>query len=193
MIDKISSIESRLKTIEDKTNQESRFASIETTFTQLRSENTELQLTIQRLKSDIESLQFVTVQLCTLDVKLKESEDCCSCLIVQNKDLKSNVSGLRKEVSDLRSDVKLLNSHKETRELASANGISLEQQVINSNVVVRGIEVSEDSNQSELLDIYKKISTHLGVSDTNELAAVSAKVLSTKRSNTDSKKIQHPP
>lgn len=121
VLDKISLIESRIKTIEEKTNQEARFTAIETAFDQIKSENTELQLTIQRLQADNVSIQFVTVQLCS-----------------ENVDLNSKITELEKEVIGLRSDVELLKRTKKTKDLPYTDGITgsaFEHQEINTSKI----------------------------------------------------------
>lgn len=81
--DKLKSIESRIKSIEENYIQESRLTTIETALSQLRADNIDLQLTVNRLKSDIESSQFVLSQLCAAEAKFKEAEDRCIRLITR--------------------------------------------------------------------------------------------------------------
>lgn len=188
--DKFNSIEDRLKKIEDNIIQESRLSTIETNFNQLRSTNRELQLTVDRLKADIEGLQFVSVQLLASEDKVRELGIHCNRLSAENKELKSVITNLdvavkhdesqklAQEVSELKGE---LNSYK-TSQLLAEKGISFEQQEINSNIVIRGVHVDEKGTdcQSEIIEVYDKIRAHLGILEISDLKAASATILQPK-------------
>lgn len=189
--DKFNSIEDRLKKVEDNVIQESRLATIETYFDQLKSTNRELQLTVDLLKADIEGLQFVSVQLLASEDKVRELEIHCNRLSAENKELKGAITNLdvavqhnesqklEKEVSELKSE---LNSYK-TSQLLAEKGISIEQQEINANIVIRGVHVDVKGTdcQSEIIEVYDKIRAHLGILEISDLNAVSATILQPKR------------
>lgn len=180
--EKFNTLEDRLKKIEDNYIQESRLSRIETEFNQLRTANLELQLTVDRLKVDIEGLQFITVQLCASEDKVNELETHCSRLITENRDLKSEFTNLefslKQEVDKVRSATS-----------ASDNGISFEQQELNANIVIRGVEVKEEANETELLTVYQKICANLGIANTPDFQPVAAKLLSSgKVTNTATSK-----
>lgn len=185
---KIQALEARIKSIEDNSSQESRFHNIETTFDQIRSENQELQLTIVRLKSDIESLQFVTSHLCEIEFKLRDSEDCVTRLNTENAILKSSISELKTEVSDLRSEVNLLNKQRLSN-VTPGEVITIEQQQLNSNIIIRGVELEESQceSESEPLKVFNKICAHLGITDEEEFKPVLAKVFPAAKTNIESK------
>lgn len=57
------------------TSQESRFSAIETAHNQLKAENDALHQVVAQLKSDLESIQFVLVEFCDTESKLREYQE----------------------------------------------------------------------------------------------------------------------
>lgn len=51
------------------------------------------------------------------------------------------------------------------------------QQQLNANLIIRCLDLKEDSSEAELLAVYNGIRTYLGVSEINELNPVSVKRL----------------
>lgn len=176
--DKINSIESRIKSVEDNIIQESRLSTIESAFSQIKTDNIELQLTVERLKLDIEGLQFVIAHLCDSESKFKETEDR---LNAENENLKASLLNLSSEVEKLRTTASSTN-----------DGISLEQQEVNSNIIIRGVELNKDATESDLIAVYQKICAHLGATGTPDLEPVEASILTSnqKAKGTDSKPIR---
>lgn len=147
-------------------NQQSRIAAIESAFNQLKSENSELQQTIALLRSDVDSVQLALVQLCDLQFKLEESQQCNSRLTAENTELRNTVADLKTEsielqsvVSNLSNQVELINK---TTSLVES-GITVEQDELNTNIIVRGVKLSTDTSETELLSVYSGIRTHLGI------------------------------
>lgn len=163
----IDSIKDRLKTIEENNIQETRISAVESEFNQLKESNRQLQLTYDLLRSDIDALQFVSTQLCHSETKFIELEAQCTRLTKENEDLKKSVADLNSEIGR----IKLTTSAIDT-------GISKEQEELNANVIIRGVEVRENAEESELLTVYNKICTHLGIVDSPEHEPITAKILS---------------
>lgn len=184
-------IESRIGHIESKWDLEVRFANIESSFDELHSENRELKLTIERLKSDIESLQFVTAQLCALDYKLTDSEETCKQLHIENAKLNQTASRLTVEISEIKSDLNQLRTQQNTQtssakdidfehrheQAPSEDGITFEQQQLNSNFIIRGVDTGESTSEAELKGVFNNILEHIGVHDNPEFAPVSIQLL----------------
>lgn len=154
--------------------QESQLTKIEREFSQIKEDNVDLQLTVERLKSDIEGLQFVIVHLSDTESKFKETEERCIRLTAENKNFKSSLLNLSSEVEKLRSTTSSTN-----------DGISFEQQEVNSNIIIRGVELNKDVTESDFIAVYQKICTHLGAAGAPELEPVEASIL-TSNSETNS-------
>lgn len=190
--EKISAIELRIKEIEDKTVQESRIIAIEAAHNQLKSENEDLQTAISKLKSDLESVQFLLVELIGLETKFNESEERNNSIITENTGLKNQILELtselftvKSEVKDLRSEIIVLNNQQQqSRDVLTLveKGISIEQQELNSNIVIRGVDLVDSSCDSKPLEVYNGIRTHLGISNEADFDPVSVKVLHPKKS-----------
>lgn len=170
----LSSIEDRLKSIEGNIIQKTRLSAIETEFNQLKESNLQLQLTIEQLKLDFESVQFVLAQLCDTETRVSELEAQCTRLTTENEDLKKTVAELSCGIDRIKlaplSDI----------------GVSQEQQELNANIVIRGIEVEENAKESDLLAIYHKISNHLGIADSPDHEPIAAKILSSSNNKSKS-------
>lgn len=110
----------------------------------------------------------------TLESRVTALEALVSQLTSENSDLRQLVSSLQLEVAQCKDRVE---QHR-TATTSSENNISLDQQELNSNIVIRGVEVKEDTPESELLAVYEGIRSHLNISEESDLAPVSVSVLS---------------
>lgn len=140
LIDKINSIDTRIKVFEEGSAQESRIAAIESAFEQLKSENSNLQQTISLLRSDLQTVQLLLAQLCDLASKFEDSNNCNRRLVAENEQLKTTVEELKTESSELKSAVMSLTSKAELINRTSAlteSRITIEQEEVNSNLIVR--------------------------------------------------------
>lgn len=100
-------------------------------------------------------------------------EEISSTLVEQVNTLSETIKSLNLTVAEQRV---VINSYEETAE-ASINGISVEQERINNNIVVRGLLFEESVEESTLISAFENICTHIGVSSESELKPVSAKVI----------------
>lgn len=172
--DKLKSNDSRVKSIEENSIQESRLSTIEAALSQLRADNIDLQLTVKRLKSDIESSQFVVSQLCATEANFKEVEDRCIRLSTENENLTVTLAELRTSINQQADNLILAKT-------AEEEGITFEQQKLNSNVVIRGVDVSDEVSESELKEVFNKILDHIGVLNTEEFSPASAQLIRTNK------------
>lgn len=111
---------------------------------------------IQSLEKRVVALESLIEQLTTENIALRES-----------------VSSLQIEVSSCKSQLE----QQQSSSAAVDNNISLEQQQLNTNIVIRGVDVKEDTSKSELLAVYEGIRHHLNVADVAEFTPVSLTVL----------------
>lgn len=186
--DKISALEARIKAIE--AANESRFIAIETSYKELVSENNELRHSIVTLKGDCEGIQYVISHLLGVEAKFDECEELRSSLAAENTELKGKFSELSSEVTllksesiNLRAEVKQLQSQIETQKQSSVNDITFEQQRINSNIIIRGVEVEANANKDHLLDTFNQIRSHLGVSEVSDFEPVDIGFLPTNNTS----------
>lgn len=75
-----------------------------------------------------------------------------------------------------------INSSERAVEAANQD-ISPEQQELNDNIVIRGLEVDKNSTEAELLNIYQNLCVFIGIAGQSDAEAVSAQVV---RSDKDS-------
>lgn len=186
ILDKIGHIESQIKNIEDKSTHHSRLDAIETAFNDLKAENIELRLTVDRLKSDLDSVQFVLVELCNLESQLKGTEATSIQLTSENQALKTEISVLKSDIAELNSRI---NSQR-TTDPSVYQKTDTDQQHLNCNIVIRGVELSSTSCPSEPAKVFNAIRTHLEIEKDEIFNPVSVKVLPTAASTHASKTIQ---
>lgn len=187
LLDKIICIESRLKQIEEGSVQQTRLAAIEAVFAQLKTENSDLQLTIEQLKSDLERVQHALLFLSDLEDKYKTAEDSCTRLSADNEILKKRIgelslesSTLKLEVSSLKSEIHKLNNKQNLQAESSTllnQGISEEQQELNSNIVIRGVDLTNTTSDLESNRVYESIRAHLGIENDEAFNPESVKVI----------------
>lgn len=166
LLNRILCIESRISTIESDTAFQERLASVETAFDQIKEENINLRRTIEQLRADLEVVQLLS----------KRVSD-------ENVELKLNVASLTTQIVNF--------DKQQTPVVAtSVDGISPEQQELNNNIVIRGIEFSETS-EIRPVEVYESIRTHLGVRQDETFDPVSVKVFpSAPTKSTTTKTIQ---
>lgn len=162
LLAKISSIESRIKSIEDN-GIHSKFDDIESVINLLKSENSEQRSTIAQLKADLECVQQICLQFG--DTK-SESERNIEDLTTECLALKSEVLTLRTELSEIRQKLN-------TQPLISESATSSEQQELNSNIVIRGV----DTSTCEPISVFDSIRGHLGIADDEAFNPVSVELL----------------
>lgn len=157
---RIDLIESRVRTIEESVNQRSEVEAIGETVGRLHTENAEQRETISQLKLDLGRLITATEENKVLAATVAT--------------LKSEIAALRSEVSNLKlSNSSTVHNQHSGSPSISVNGISAEQRDINSNVVIRGVELSESDPEK----VFDSIRTHLGINEETSFDPVSVKVL----------------
>lgn len=132
-----------------------------------------LETSFDTLKEEHIRVQLVTLELLDLETKFKEAVDLCAQLKTDNVNLHLTVVELKSEVKQLTNQVNLLsqspnNSDQRNSESERGSGTSAEQLNINSNVVIRGIDFSENAPDTELTAAYDKICSHLGLSSSED-------------------------
>ncbi|KAJ6643100.1 hypothetical protein Bhyg_08056, partial [Pseudolycoriella hygida] len=99
LLNSIASIESRLKTIEDSSQQQSKFDEVEEAFNELKAMNAQQQAEIIQLKSDLERVQLVWLEI---DERHRESEKKVEKLSSESFALKSEIQTLRSQLNEAR-------------------------------------------------------------------------------------------
>lgn len=115
----------------------------------LEKSNTELQSVNDLLKTEIKELKTLNTDL---HVGLKQ--------------LETTVSLQQKSLDQL-----------ELSSTAAERGTSIEQERLNCNVVVRGVECSEETSEEQLFQTFNKICTFIGIEKEEELIPLHAEVL----------------
>lgn len=102
--------------------------------------------------------------------------------------LTSENAGLRQVVSTLQLDV----THFKNRVDQQQNSITAtkinttsDQEDLNSNVIISGVDVNENTTATDLLAVYEGLISHLNISEVAELAPVSVTVLPTSSTKTN--------
>lgn len=137
----VISAPSQLETTEDKARQHEQLTTIEASLDQLKEENNQLRLTIEKLKSDLEGVQFVVAVLTELDVKLQNTEAVCTRVSNENADLKAEISTLKARFIDL--------DHRQSAHSATSyQESSAEQREFFSDITIRGTELQTTSSSA---------------------------------------------
>lgn len=128
-----------------------------------------------------------TTKRVSLENKSISSVKAASISPIQFAELLARVSALEKANTELQNEVVELKATVTEQEAtirafkltteASIRGVSIEQEEINCNIVIRGLETTENSSQEDLSCIYDGLRTHLSVSGVSELDPVELKVL----------------
>lgn len=129
------------------------------------------------------SQQVVINQLLT---RVSRLEEISSTLVGQVNTLCATVESLNLTVAEQREVIKTLEStvaeqqevtkSYETLAEASANGVSVEQENISSNIVIRGLDVDENTPEDTLIEVFERICTHIGIEKT-DFAPTAAEIL----------------
>lgn len=109
-----------------------------------------------------------------LELRLATLESSYNQLNTENSELRQTVNHLQSEIVQLKDQGERFR----TSVTSSENCISLDQQAVNSNIVIRGVDVKADTPEPELQAVYEGIRSYLGISNVADLTPVSVKVLS---------------
>lgn len=107
-----------------------------------------------------------------LQSRVLELENLSTTLVDQVKNLSELVTGLTQTVEEQQKVITLYEKSTE----ASLNGVSLDQELISNNIVIRGLEVSEETNEETLIETFEKICDQIGV-ERSEFKPVSAEII----------------
>lgn len=160
-------------------SQESRLSVIETSYERLTGDIKLLQEASSKLKDEFISVQFVLVQLVDLESKLKDSTEYNIRLAAENSELRSELTHIKSELSFLRDQRHLDKLCKALPE----GGVSADQESINANIIIRGIDLDHEAGQDTLLKKFDKIRSHLGVAEVSDFEATDIAVLQPKASS----------
>lgn len=132
----------------------------------------------------------------SLEARLTTVEASFNELEIENTELRRTVTALQSEFEQFKTELKstVVNLQSELAEVKSRNELSLatsvnsstDQQDINTNIIIRGVDVSESASLPELTTIYEGIRSHLEVSDVAEFDPVSISLLPSNSSKPNS-------
>lgn len=115
----------------------------------------------------------------SLASRLASLETLVSQLTSENRDLRQTITSLQSEVTQCKSQIEQQRIPSTAiPSTALDSNVSLDQQELNTNIVIRGVDVKEDTPESELLAVYEGLRSHLQISKEADLAPVSVTVLS---------------
>lgn len=109
----------------------------------------------------------------SLEPRLTALEALITKLSAENSELLQTVNNLQLELTQFKNQIEQQRAAVSSTE----NNISLDQQELNTNIVIRGVEVKEDTPTSELLAVYEGLRSHLNISNEADLLPVSVSVL----------------
>lgn len=156
----------------------------------------------EQLKDENLRLQYAALELADLQNKIDESEISRRQLATENDSLKSEIVALKAEVSELSSDCRLSKSEIQTLKselseirskptvnpttsTSAAGGVSIEQQELNSNIVIRGIEQTPDY-AIEPKSVYNSVRDHLGIGNDDEFEPIAVNFVRSSTAKTSS-------
>lgn len=90
-----------------------------------------------------------------------------------NKDLSIELNSLRERTDEQQNLINTIQAQNH----ATETGISVEQEEINSNIVIRGVEVKSDSPIESVLIAFKGLCSYLGVQDVPEFIPESINIV----------------
>lgn len=118
------------------------------------------------------SQQTIIDQLLT---RVTTLEEVTTSLVNRIDTLSETITSLKETVVEQR---KVIETFEETR--VSSSDVSIEQERINNNIVIRGLEVEESTSEGALLATFENICTHIGISVGEELRPLSATLIDSK-------------
>lgn len=138
-------------------SEESRFTAIEAVHNQLKAENVALHHTAAQLKADLESVQFVLVEFCDTESKLREYQEINQHLSDENSFLKQTISALRSETNTLQQEVtrfrteikQIYNQHLQYKDgqASAEKGVTNEQQELTNELKLEVAELNRQIQQ----------------------------------------------
>lgn len=120
----------------------------------------------------------VKESLQALESRISALESTVERLSTENQDLRQSVVSLQSELEQCRNQL-----GRQVSINSSECNTSLDQQEINTNIVIRGVEISESHTEGDLRAVYEGLRDHLDSSDIEELAPVSVELLPSRSTN----------
>lgn len=108
-------------------------------------------------------------KILALESRITAIEESFIQLQTENSVLRQTVENLQSLLSNYESEL--------PRSSPPESRITQDQKELNANIIIRGIDVNNNTPPAELTSIYEGIRSHLGISDVAELAPVSVSVL----------------
>lgn len=112
------------------------------------------------------------------EIKLSER---LSAVELENAQFRSIIEELRSELQEQRKQILIL----QKQNSAHTSEISLEQEELNNNIVIRGVEVSTDSPAESLSAVFSGLCSHLGVSNVSEFEPELIEVIASTSNETE--------
>lgn len=129
-----------------------------------------------------------------LEGRLASLESTVSVIIAENSELKHLINNLQSDLSnstELISQIQLQRTDLPLQvEQTVSTEVTAEQDTLNANIVIRGLEVTETTSESDLRSIYEGLRNHLGVSNIAEFDPVGVSVI---ESSTAARKASYRP
>lgn len=125
-----------------------------------------------QLQADNVALQGA-VALASPEVSHVEIQGNFDQLKEENVLLKESLHKVNCELDSLKTKIDLI----EISKSETAGGLSKEQSSVNCNIVIRGLDLSQDTPESDLKPVFENVCKHLGISDKPEFKPVSAALL----------------
>ncbi|KAJ6639560.1 hypothetical protein Bhyg_12306 [Pseudolycoriella hygida] len=158
---KATKIETAIKLVASAANAKNRISSSRVSLT-----TPSFSTSNQATAAPLNAINILTERIESLESRLNTIEASYNQLVAENTELRHIVTDLQTGICQLQNS----NVHTPSSGAPSSSTTSIEQQSINNNIVIRGVEVKDSTPSVELTAIYEGIRTHLGISDVDELS-----------------------
>ncbi|KAJ6636922.1 Ankyrin repeat domain-containing protein 50 [Pseudolycoriella hygida] len=131
------------------------------------------ELNLDKLKADLESVQYLVLELQHSKLDKEGSDRRISELSSKNAVLKLEIAGLKTNITG--STATTNSQHQQPIE--SNNIVSFEQEQLNSNIVIRGADASDPASDIEPDSVFEHIRNHLGIPNDESFDPLAVRVL----------------
>lgn len=120
-------------------------------------------------------------RIAALEARLTSAESLLNQLQTENINLQQTVAQLNSKLSSHEEQAIGINRfHSETE-----SGISIEQQEVNTNIVIRGIDLNENASEADLRKVFDGLRSHLEIADVTHLSPVNIKIVTSNPGKTN--------
>lgn len=115
-----------------------------------------------------------------IEARYKSLETSCNQLISENAEFKRIIENLQSELTETKrqsEQLRLELDELKNEESSDLKKVSRSQEELNSNIIIRGAEVNENTPESELLAVYEGIRNYLDISGASEFDPVSVSLI----------------